>query len=229
MFLTIGYVAVHYISGTTIPEHERIEIIRYIVNTAHPVDGGWGLHSVDKSTAFGTVVNYVILRLLGLPKDHPVCLKARALLMKLGGAIGAPHWGKIWLSVLNLYKWEGVNPAPPEMWLLPYALPIHPGRWWVHTRAIYLPVSYLSLIRYSCPLNDLLRELRSEIYVKPFDSINFSSNRNTVCGIDLYYPHTTVLNMANNVMVFYEKHLRPNWLGKKAKDRVYGLIKKGDC
>lgn len=226
MFMTIGYVAVQYVSGTKIPEHERLELIRYIVNTAHPVDGGWGLHSVDKSTAFGTVVNYVILRLLGLPEDHPVCSKARSLLMKLGGAIGAPHWGKIWLSVLNLYKWEGVNPAPAEMWLLPYSLPIHPGRWWVHTRAIYLPVSYLSLIQYSCPLNDLLKQLRKEIYVKPYDTIDFSNNRNTVCGVDLYYPHTTVLNMANNVMVFYEKYMRPNWLRKKAKDRVYDLIKK---
>lgn len=226
MFMTIGYVAVNYISGTKIPDHERIELIRYIVNTAHPVDGGWGLHSVDKSTAFGTVVCYVVLRLLGLSKDHPVCEKARKLLMKLGGAIGAPHWGKIWLSVLNLYKWEGVNPAPPETWLLPYALPIHPGRWWVHTRAIYLPVSYLSLIRYSCPLTDLLRELRTEIYTRPFDTIDFSKNRNTVCGVDLYYPHSSVLNMANTAMVFYEKYVRPSWLSNMAKRRVYDLIKK---
>ncbi|QLQ80935.1 hypothetical protein HG537_0E02900 [Torulaspora globosa] len=226
MFLTIGYIAVNYIAGTKIPEHERIELIRYIVNTAHPVDGGWGLHSVDKSTVFGTVVCYVGLRLLGLSKDHPVCVKARKLLMKLGGAIGAPHWGKIWLSVLNLYKWEGVNPAPPETWLLPYSLPIHPGRWWVHTRAIYLPVSYLSLIRYSCPLTDLLKELRTEIYTRPFETIDFSKNRNTVCGVDLYYPHSTVLNVANMAMVFYENYIRPSWLSKMAKRRVYDLVKK---
>lgn len=226
MFMTIGYVAVSYITGSKIPEHERIELIRYIVNTAHPVDGGWGLHSVDKSTAFGTVVCYVALRLLGLPKDHPVCVKARKILMKLGGAIAAPHWGKIWLSVLNLYKWEGVNPAPPETWLLPYSLPIHPGRWWVHTRAIYLPVSYLSLVRYSCPLTKLLKELRSEIYAKPFDSIDFSKHRNTVCGVDLYYPHSAVLDAANSVIVFYERYLRPSWLGNMARRKVYDLIKK---
>lgn len=226
MFMTIGYIAVNYISGVRIPEHERLELIRYIVNTAHQVDGGWGLHSVDKSTVFGTVLNYINLRLLGLPREHPVCVKARATLLRLGGAIGAPHWGKVWLSVLNLYKWEGVNPAPPETWLLPYSLLIHPGRWWVHTRGVYLPISYLSLVRYSCPLNSLLRELREEIYAQPFDSIEFSKNRNNVCGVDLYYPHSTILNMVNDVTVFYEKYIRPNWLSKMAKDKVYDLIKK---
>ncbi|GMM54055.1 lanosterol synthase [Maudiozyma humilis] len=226
MFMTIGYVAVNYITGTPIPEHERVEIIRYIVNTAHPVDGGWGLHSVDKSTVFGTVLNYVILRILGLPKDHIVCKKARETLKRLGGAIGAPHWGKAWLSLLNLYKWEGVNPAPPETWLLPYSLPIHPGRWWVHTRAVYLPLSYLSLVRFQCELTPLLEELRSEIYTKSFDDIDFSKHRNTVCGVDLYYPHSKVLNMANDAIVFYEKYVRPGFIYNKSKAKVYDLIKK---
>lgn len=226
MFMTIGYVAVNYIAGVKLPEHERIELIRYIVNTAHPVDGGWGLHSVDKSTVFGTVLNYVCLRLLGLPKDHIVCVRARHTLHRLGGATGAPHWGKIWLSILNLYKWEGVNPAPPETWLLPYSLPIHPGRWWVHTRAVYLPVSYLSLIKYSCPLTDLLSEIRQEIYTKSFDKINFSQHRNTVCGVDLYYPHSKILDTANDVIVFYEKYLRPRLVSMASKKVVYNLIKK---
>lgn len=226
MFMTIGYVALHYVAGIEIPKPKKLEMIRYIVNTSHPVDGGWGLHSTDKSTVFGTAINYVNLRLLGLPRDHPVCVKARRTLHKLGGALGAPHWGKIWLSVLNLYKWEGVNPAPPETWLLPYFLPIHPGRWWVHTRAIYLPVSYLSLIRYQCPLTPLLQELREELYVRPFESIDFGSNRNTVCGIDLYYPHSKVLDLMNSVVVFYEKHLRFNWINIMAKNKVYDLIKK---
>ena len=226
MFMTIGYVAVNYIAGVEIPEAERIELIRYLINTAHPVDGGWGLHLTDKSTVFGTVLNYVILRLLGLPRDHPVCVKARNTLLRLGGALYAPHWGKIWLSILNLYGWEGVNPAPPETWSLPYWLPIHPGRWWVHTRAVYLPVSYLSLVRYSCPLTPLLEELRKEIYTKPYSGIDFSMHRNTVSGVDLYYPHSKVLDTANSCIVFYERHLRPKFVENHCRKVVYDLIQK---
>ncbi|KAM9912098.1 hypothetical protein OXX69_002908 [Metschnikowia pulcherrima] len=229
MFMTVGYVFASYFTKTDIPDVKKHEMIRYIVNTAHPVDGGWGLHSVDKSTCFGTTINYVVLRLLGLPSDHAVCQKARKTLHKLGGALGNPHWGKAWLSLLNLYGWEGVNPAPPEMWLLPYSLSIHPARWWVHTRAIYLPLAYLSANRSTCAVDPLLEEIRSEIYLPrqlPYESIDFSLHRNTVCGVDLYYPHTRVLDSLNWCIAKYEKYVRPKWLLKKTNRTVYDLIKK---
>lgn len=35
--------------------------------------------------------------------------------------------GKFWLAVMGVYDWEGLHPIPPELWLLPYMLPIHPG------------------------------------------------------------------------------------------------------
>lgn len=225
MFMNIGMVAASYFTKTELPQPVRVEMVRYIVNTAHPVDGGWGLHSVDKSTVFGTTMNYLCLRLLGVPADHEVCVRARATLHKLGGAVQNPHWGKAWLALLNLYKWEGVNPAPPELWMLPYALPIHPGRWWVHTRAIYLPLAYLSANRSQCPLDPLLEEIRLEIYTKPYDAIPFEKHRNTVSGVDLYYPHTRVLDAMNWAVVQYEKW-RPQWLLKRASKRVYELIQK---
>lgn len=226
MFMMVGYVVAKYFTKVPFSEEEKIEMIRYLVNRAHPVDGGWGLHSYDKSTAFGTSINYLILRILGLDRDHPAVIKARKCLHSLGGAIGNPHWGKAYLAILNLYEWEGVNPAPPELWMLPYQLPIHPGRWWVHTRAIYLPLGYLSANRVKMELTPLLRELREEIYIRPYESIDFSKHRNTVCGVDLYYPHTKILDVANYFLVGYEKYLRPNWLLKKASNRVTDLIMK---
>jgi len=84
---------------------------------------------------FGTALNYVTLRILGVSAEHPVCVKARGTLYKLGmtwssvaqlifsptridfagGAGSAPSWGKFWLAVLNVYEWEGMNPIPPEL------------------------------------------------------------------------------------------------------------------
>ncbi|XBW36026.1 hypothetical protein QEN19_001601 [Hanseniaspora menglaensis] len=226
MFMTIGYIVSMYIAKIEIPEYKKQELIRYIVNTAHPVDGGWGLHSVDKSTCLGTALNYVSLRLLGMNKDHEVCIRGRKTLHKLGGAIGTPHWGKIYLSLLNLYNWEGVNPAPPELWLLPSWVPVHPSKWWVHTRAIYLAVGHLSSLEYQCDLDPLLEEIREEIYCKPYKDIKFSNNRNTVCGVDLYYPHSKLLNFANSALVFYGKYIRPKKVLKWANDFSYSLLKK---
>ncbi|KAH3668404.1 hypothetical protein OGAPHI_002158 [Ogataea philodendri] len=225
MFMTIGYVASSYFTKTPIPGHVVSELIRYIVNSSHPVDGGWGLHETDKSTCFGTTINYVILRLLGLSKDHPVCVKARKTLLDMGGAVGNPHWGKIWLSVLNLYKWEGVNPAPSELFALPYWLPIHPMKWWVHTRGIYAPVAYLYTRKASCELDPLLEQIREEIYLQPFEKIDFAACRNKVCGIDLYYPHTTLLNVANWAMVKYDQW-RPQFVANWFNKFAYNLVLK---
>ena len=41
-------------------------------------------HVEGHSTVFGTALNYVALRILGVDKDHPVCIKARGTLHKLG-------------------------------------------------------------------------------------------------------------------------------------------------
>lgn len=67
---------------------------------------------------FGTALNYCVMRILGVSADHPAMVRARACLHKLGGATGAPAWGKFWLSVLNVYDWEGNNPIPPELWYI---------------------------------------------------------------------------------------------------------------
>lgn len=225
-FMVIGYVVAKYFCGIPYSEEEKIELCRFIVNRAHPVDGGWGLHTYDKTTAYGTTINYLCLRLLGMDRNHPAVVKARKVLHSLGGAIGNPHWGKAYLAILNLYDWEGVNPAPPEMWMLPYALPLHPGRWWVHTRAIYLPLGYLSANRVQMELTPLLRELREELYVQDYASIDFSKHRNTVCGVDLYYPHSKLLDVLNVGMVAYEKYVRPKWLLKRASDYCFELIMK---
>lgn len=34
----------------------------------------------------------------------------------IGGAVGIPSWGKLWLAVLNVYSYDGVNPIPIEFW-----------------------------------------------------------------------------------------------------------------
>lgn len=91
-------------------------------------------HVEGHSTVFGTGLNYTALRLLGVDKEHPVCVKARAKLHELGmvpmvlvrviymmylspgGCTSIPAWGKFWLSLLNCYDWDGNNPVPPELW-----------------------------------------------------------------------------------------------------------------
>jgi len=43
MFLLPGLVIGSYVSGMGFKQEEKLEMIRYLFNRAHPEDGGWGM------------------------------------------------------------------------------------------------------------------------------------------------------------------------------------------
>ncbi|ETW79079.1 hypothetical protein HETIRDRAFT_453585 [Heterobasidion irregulare TC 32-1] len=205
MFLLPGLVIGSYVTGMAFLREERLEMVRYVLSRAHPDDGGWGLHVEGHSTVFGTAMNYVALRLLGVAAEHPAMVKARATLHKLGGAAASPSWGKLWLSVLNVYDWDGNNPIPSELWLLPKWVPFHPSRWWIHVRTVYVPMSYLYGVRFKAEEDDLIRSLRQEIYTQPFETIDWPAQRNNVSAADMYAPHSGLFDFINVILGMYEQ------------------------
>ncbi|CAG8567729.1 4222_t:CDS:10 [Diversispora eburnea] len=209
MFLTPGIVISMYITQIPIPESWRVEMIRYLFNRAHPVDGGWGLHTEHHSTVFGTAMNYVVLRILGVDADHPSMVKARLTLHKLGGAISIPSWGKFWLASLNVYDWDGINPIPPELWLFPYSFPFHPARYWIHTRVVYLPMGYIYGRRFRAKETPLIMQLRQELYTQPYETINWTKARGNIAEVDVSVPHSKLLKFVNSEdPTFHESSLK---------------------
>jgi lanosterol synthase len=43
MFLIPGLVIGSYVTGMPFTQEERLELIRYLINTAKPDTGGWGM------------------------------------------------------------------------------------------------------------------------------------------------------------------------------------------
>ncbi|MBW0496538.1 hypothetical protein O181_036253 [Austropuccinia psidii MF-1] len=231
LFLIPGLVFGCYITKISLPQEFKIELVRYITNHQrsgpNSRDRGWGLHVAGKSTVFGTTLNYVTCRLLGLDPEHPMLVRARATLHELGGATGIPTWGKVWLSLLNLYDWQGINPMPPEFWLLPDFLPFHPSRWWVHSRQIYLAMSYLFGQTVKAKLDPTLESLRQEIYTQPYESIDWSQCRNSVAKEDLSHPHHPVADALFWVLGYWEK-VCPQKIRNLGLNHVYQLCKMED-
>ncbi|KAJ9134279.1 Terpene cyclase/mutase family member [Pleurostoma richardsiae] len=225
MFLLPSYIIISYATKTQIPWYFATEIKNYLFARAHPDDGGWGLHIEGESTVMGTALNYITLRLVGVEADHPVMVKARATLHKLGGATHGPHWAKFYLAVLGLAKWDIVNPVPPEIWLLPDWVPIAPWRWWIHIRMVFLAMSYVASKRWVAEETEVIREMRNELFVEPWDSINWGANRNTIASVDNYHPKSWLLNTINWILVnIWYPYLRPNFLAKSAEDWVSQLL-----
>ncbi|KAI0465954.1 terpenoid cyclases/protein prenyltransferase alpha-alpha toroid [Xylaria cf. heliscus] len=229
MFLLPGVVITWYATKTPIPWYVATEIKNYLFARAHPEDGGWGLHIEGESTVFGTSLNYTVLRLVGVDPEHPVMVRARGTLHRLGGATCAPHWAKFWLSILGVCKWDIVNPIPSELWLLPDWVPFAPWRWWIHMRQVFLPMGYIYDKKWTCEETDIIRGLREELFPEKWETINWAGNRNTICPIDNYHPKSWVLNTANWALVSVWPWIRPNFLKNRAEEWVSKLIDMEDA
>lgn len=227
MFLLPGLIIGMYVTQTPIPEPWRVEIARYLWNRRSKADGGWGIHIESPSTVFGTALNYTVLRLLGVAANEPMMVQARATLHRLGGAAAIPSWGKLWLALLNVYDWDGLHPIPPELWLLPDGVPIHPWRWWVHTRMVYLPMGFLFAKRFRAEPDALIEALRTELYPTAYDAIDWPQQRNNVAAADLYAPHTRFVDALFVLLGAYEPY-HIAWLRRAGARRAYELIVKED-
>lgn len=147
--------------------------------------------------------------------------------LKKGGALGIPSWGKFWLAAMNLYEWEGVVPLLPELWILPYAAPIFPGRLWCHARMVYLPMSFIFGSKFSCPLTKLIFDLRKEIYCEDYDSINWSIAFKRISPLDYWKKHGFILKLVTYIEFFYEK-IHSKWIREKALQETLKHIRYED-
>ncbi|KAG6390924.1 hypothetical protein SASPL_148669 [Salvia splendens] len=165
------------------------------------IDGGWGLHIEGQSGMFCTALNYVSLRLMGEGMDEGdgAMSKDRTWILEHGGATYIPSWGKCFLFVLGVYEWDGNNLTPPELWHLPYILPIHPGRMWCHCRMVYLPISYLFAKRFVGPINAIVLSLRKELYPQPYHLIQWNSVRFQCCKEDMWIDNPNSLAVKRHV------------------------------
>ncbi|KVH92256.1 Terpene synthase, conserved site-containing protein [Cynara cardunculus var. scolymus] len=211
-------------------------------------DGGWGLHIEGHSTMFGSALNYVTLRLLGEGANdgEGAMEKGRKWILDHGGATSITSWGKFWLSVLGAFEWSGNNPMPPEMWILPYFLPVHPGRMWCHCRMVYLPMSYLYGKRFVGPITSTVLALRKELFTVPYHDIDWNDARNLCAkehtasdlrpkpkalGLimpyptlipqeDLYYPHPLIQDILWATLDKFVEPILMRWPGKKLREKA---------
>ena len=215
--ITAQYVIARRILRREIDEPSRRGIIRYFEKTRQSsADGcGWGLHPESRPYVFVTTLVYVALRLLGVLPDDARARPAREWLRAQPGGVAAiPTWGKFWLSMIGLYEYSGMNPAPPELFLLPRWLPAHPDRLYCHTRYIYLAIAYLYGRRFRVELPETAA-LRRELYAEPYERVVFDAFRHRLAPSDVYVRPSALLRLAFDMLNAAE-HLCPAVLRRHA-------------
>lgn len=231
MFLMPGMLIALYVTKTldsVLSTHHKTEMIRYLRNHQNE-DGGYGLHIEGQSTMFGTGLNYVAMRILGVKIDDAAVERARAWIHARGGATFITSWGKFWLAVLGCYSWDGMNPLTPEMWLLPHSAWtgigwLHPGRYWCHCRMVYLPMAYVYGKRGTGPITPLVQSLREELFITDYQTIDWNRARNECAKEDMYYPHPMVQDVLWWALYKAEAVLQGSWLRRRALAECAKLI-----
>ncbi|MGD1912842.1 MAG: prenyltransferase/squalene oxidase repeat-containing protein, partial [Rivularia sp. (in: cyanobacteria)] len=161
--------------------------------------------------------------LLGVEKDDPLLTPALDFIQAQGGVVGIPTWGKFWLAMLNLYDWQGVSPVLPEDWLLPSWLPIHPGNFYCHTRLIYMPMGFIYGCKFQAPLTPLIAQLRCELYISDYETVNFKMARKALRPEEVYNPPSAVLKVIYKLSNLYEQW-HNHQLRQKAIAQMIDLI-----
>uniref|UniRef100_A0A0R0KIG1 Terpene cyclase/mutase family member n=1 Tax=Glycine max TaxID=3847 RepID=A0A0R0KIG1_SOYBN len=205
-----------YITGhldLVFPEEYRKEILRYIYYHQNE-DGGWGLHIEGHSTMFGTTLNYICMRILGEGPNgghENACARGKKWIHDHGGVTHIPSWGKTWLSILGVFDWCGSNPMPPEFWIIPSFLPMHPAKMWCYCRLVYMPMSYLYGKRFVGPITPLILQLREELFTQPYEKVNWKKVRHQCAKEDLYYPHSLIQDLVWDSLYMFTEPLLTCW------------------
>ncbi|KAJ1690730.1 hypothetical protein LUZ63_014885 [Rhynchospora breviuscula] len=228
LFLMPGLIITLYVTeelNTVLSREHQKEMRRYLYNHQNE-DGGWGLHIEGHSTMSGSVMAYVALRLLGEDTSggDGFMEKGRIWILSHGSATAITSWGKVWLSILGVFDWSGNSPMLPEMWLLPYILPIHPGRMWCQTRMTYLPMCYIYGKRFVGKITPLVWELRNELYSTPYDKIDWGKACNECAKEDLYFPHPIIQDALFATLKFVEPILSQWPVNKLLREKALNTV-----
>ncbi|XP_050232805.1 lupeol synthase-like isoform X2 [Mercurialis annua] len=224
LFFTPPLIFCLYITGhlnSVFPAEYRKEILRYIYCHQNE-DGGWGFHIEGESTMFCTVLNYICMRILGEGPDggkDMACERGRTWILDHGGAIAICSWGKIWLSILGMYEWEGNNPVPPEFWLFPASFPTHPANMSCFSRNSFAPMSYLYGKRFVCPSTPLILQIRDEIYNEPYNTINWKKARHLCAKEDNLYPKTSMQKLLSDILYTFTESFPSKWPFNKLREK----------
>ncbi|MBX3158525.1 MAG: squalene--hopene cyclase [Deltaproteobacteria bacterium] len=205
LFLLPMYVGVARATGIALDDATRSDMTRYLLATQND-DGGWGLHVEAPSYVFTTSLCYVALRQLGEPAGATWAAPARAWLSAHGGPLASASWGKFFLALMNLHDFAGLDPVPPELWLLPRWAPMHPGRMWCHCRMVYLPMSFLYGRRLCAPADPLVHALRDELYAEPYAAIDWAAARGRVAATDSDVAVSAATSAIHTALRWYERH-----------------------
>jgi squalene-hopene/tetraprenyl-beta-curcumene cyclase len=114
--------------------------------------GGWAVYPGGPPEVSASVKAYFVLKLMGDDPAAPHMVRARDIILGLGGVEACNSFTRIYLSIFGQCSWESCPAVPPELILLPDWFPLSIYRMSSWSRAIVVPLSIIWARRPSCPV-----------------------------------------------------------------------------
>src|SRR5690349_2875824 len=139
----------------------EVRIARFIREKQDVAHGGWPLYYGGEFDLSCSVKAYYALKIVGDSPDAPHMVRARAAILKHGGAARANVFTRLLLAMFGQIPWRGVPFVPVEIILLPKWFPFHLSKVSYWSRAVTVPLSILCSLkaRAANPRNIHIREL----------------------------------------------------------------------
>jgi squalene-hopene/tetraprenyl-beta-curcumene cyclase len=118
--------------------------LRRIQSSAHD---GWALYHDGGFDISATVKAYYALKMIGDDVDAPHMARARAAILRAGGAERANVFTKIQLALFGAGGWDVVPTIPPELILAPKWFPVHLTKMSYWARTVVVPLLVLCALR----------------------------------------------------------------------------------
>lgn len=208
--LAAQYVIAWHAMGRALTPQRRASLLKHFERTrlsraGQPGDGAWSIGAEGEPSLFATTLVFVAARLLGLAKEDPLIARAHEFVRAEGGAVSIPTWGKLWLAIAGLYEWEGVSPILPEAWRTPRWLPVHPSRYYCHTRQIFLGMAVIYGEKWHGPISPRVLAIRDELFPGGYDKVDFVAARESLREGDLVTPWSPPLKISYRVMALLDR------------------------
>src|SRR5262249_32764949 len=145
------------LEGDTIVESEYLLTLRFLgreggarakklaayVRSRQPPGGGWAVYEGGPAEVSASVKAYFVLKLDGDDPQAPHMVRAREVILGLGGIEACNSFTKIYLAIFGQCGWDACPAVPPEIVLLPAWLPFNLYRMSYWSRCIVVPLSVI--------------------------------------------------------------------------------------
>ena len=158
------YILLQRFLGHEIPGDLKVRLSNYLRNRQLH-NGGWPLYFEGEGNISASIKAYFALKQLGDSPDAPHMARARAFVLKQGGAAEANVFTRIMLALFGQVPWETTPAMPIEIMLLPKWFFFHLNKISYWSRTVIVPLLILYAKRPVCRLKP--EEGVSELFVSP--------------------------------------------------------------